>query len=502
MGKHGKRVSIDKNMNLDSGTDVFSNEELLNEYLDSLGVGHASSSTLETNKKGRKHLFSNGNPWGDDHSEDEPEDVTEIINNMLIDNAKSNQNIQKANLMSEYGETESIVNDEKTIITTTSETMTSTVEKTHMKEFSCNAFVKYVKGVKHISLSDISGNATSVVVCSGEMYIKPENIDACLEELYIYRKITGMPSAVYDEDEFVDRMLSKKIYDVDSDRYYFMKSDKFDDIIFAFVIDDDEKNRFVNYIKHALSTEEIPDTILSLLCVMERTSILCGDDLELSKWYLTTYLDQLSLKDYLESDILEHVDQQEDTQVHIDFDDYDTFLTAIYATIGGYVESIEDVTVYKTESMESSIKTQESFEKFNPYNNQIPSTKVEEGEDTGASSDVKTFPGENDESQSREVSGDDTQTSGDFYDVREGSKGVNPNVQDNSQDRDPEEEKEETKVRVDGGNRGSSELKETEIQTTDGHPEITEVDPENFTFKEEKEEKNSMVVDRIICGKK
>ena len=181
-------------------------------------------------------------------------------------------------------------------------------------------------------------------------------------------------------------------------------------------------------------------------------------------------------------------------------------MNTLFANIGSCVESLEDVKQRQAEEIMPG-KTADDFERFDPYKTQVPSTEVEEGKDTGASSDVKTFPGENDESESGRVSRDDSQTSDELHNVREGSEGVNPNIPNNSQYANSEEEKEETGVRIDGRNRGSSELEESqkeEVQTGNRHPEIVEVDPASFKFEEEKEEKTagSMVVDRIICSKK
>lgn len=510
MGKHGKRVSIDKNLNLDAGTDVFSSEELLNDYLDSLGIGHTPTSTPRTTEAGEisDRLFG-GSSQEEDY--EDSEDAGAAIADMLMQNMggiprqrreKRVENTEKVQVSSAYGVT-TTVKEEKTRVSL-SEESSSTQGQTGVKKPHSNVcLTRYVNGVKHISLRDFAGNATSAVVRSGEMYIKPEDIDSCLGELYVYRKVTGMPAAVYDEDEFVNRMMMKGIYDVDPDRYIFMKSNNFEDMILAFTIDTDEMNQFVEYVKHSLSPEEIPDTVLALLSMMATTSVLTGD-LEMANWYLATYLDENSLKDTLESDILEHVEQMKDIQVRIDFEDYDTFLTGVYGTIGGYMESVEAAKIREAEEILPG-KTQEDFERFDPYKNQTPSTAVEEeGKDTGASSDVKTFPGKNDEYESNGISGDNSQTSVESLNVGESSEGINPDVSNNSQHGNSEEEKEETGVRVDGGNRGSSELEETqkEVQIGDGHPEIAEVDPENFTFEEEKEEKHSMVVDRIICGKK
>ena len=70
MGKHGKRVSIDKNLNLDAGTDVFSSEELLNDYLDSLGIGHTPTSTPRTTETREisDRLFG-GSPQEEDYED-------------------------------------------------------------------------------------------------------------------------------------------------------------------------------------------------------------------------------------------------------------------------------------------------------------------------------------------------------------------------------------------------------------------------------------------------
>ena len=184
----------------------------------------------------------------------------------------------------------------------------------------------------------------------------------------------------------------------------------------------------------------------------------------------------------------------------------DYILNNLFANIARSVESLEDAKQRQVEEIMPG-KTAKDFEKFDPYKSQVPSTEVEEGKDRGASSDVKTFPGENDESESRRVSGYNSQTGDKLHNVREGSEGANPNIPNNSQYANSEEEKEETGVRIDGGNRGSSELEESqkeEVQTGNGHPEIVEVDPASFKFEEEKEEKTagSMVVDRIICSKK
>lgn len=494
MGKHGKRVSIDKKMNFDGGADVFSSEDLLNDYLDSLGIGSTPVPRAAETRSISDQLFG-----VDSHEEEyeDSEDAGAAIADMLMQSMGRIPSSRDTNTKRDEKVTVSVAYG-----TTNTSSIEVKTEKTSKKSHSNVCLIRYVNGVQHISLRDFAGNSTSAVVRSGEMYMDPEYVDACLKSLYVYRKLTGMPYAVYDEDEFVNRMMSKGIYDDDPDRYIFAKSNNFEDLILAFIIDDEELSQFIKYVKETLSPEEIPDTVLALLSMMSSTSVLTGD-LQMANWYLATYLDEDIMKDSLESDILAHVSQGEDTQVRIDFEDFDTCLGEIYRSIGGYMETIEDRLNRECETLST---TPEDFERFDPYKNQTPSaTPVEEGKDMGASSDVKTFPGRNDESESDGISGGDSEADDASSDVGESSEGVNPDVQNVTQHGSSEEEKEETGVRSDGGHRGSSELEavqKEEVQTGDGHPEITEVDPENFTFEEEKEEKHSMVVDRIICGKK
>ena len=511
MGKHGKRVSIDKKLNLDSSVDVFSNPELLDAYLDSLGVGHTPSpATSNTERREIEDNLFSGNSQEEEY--DDCEDAGAAIAEMLMqkmggsprpkykEHAKMPEKIQTATL---YGVTNTTVETKTTVVETPvvedSDTKlpTSSTKKPH----SNICLTRYVNGVKHISMRDFAGNATSTVVRSGEMYIKPEDVDVCLRELYIFRKLTGYPAAVYEEKEFANRMLSNNIHDV-SDRYMFMKSENFEDLILAFVFDEDEMDQFVNYVKASLTIEEIPDTVLAIVTAMSNTSILTGD-LGVAEWHLATYAGEDSLKESLENDILEHVPQDENVhRVEIDFDDYDAEINATIATIGNCVENLKDVKRREEEEIMPG-KTQDDFERFDPYKNQLPST--EEGKDTGASGDVKTFPDGNNESKSGAVSENDNDKGSKLHNVRESGEGTNPNVQQAAQNGESKEEKEETGVRIDGGNRGTSELEETkkeEAQTGNGHPEIAEVDPESFKFEEEKEEKHSMVIDRIVCGAK
>lgn len=503
MGKHGKRVSVDKSMNFDTNVDVFSSPELLNEYLDSLGIGHAPAPvpTVTERREISDRLFGGESQDEDDY--EDSEDAGAVIADMLMQKMGGSPRPRRE----QHREQKTVTTTTTAVVTETKTEIPSASANVTKKSHSNVCIVRSVNGVKHISIRDFAGNATSAVVRSGEMYVKPEDIDRVLRLIYQYRKITGMPAAVYDEDEFVDRMLMKGIYDVDQGRYIFVKSENFEDVILAYIIDEVEEDQFIKYVKGSLTEEEIPDTVLALLSMMSSTSVLTGD-LGMANWYLATYSDQNSLKDSLESDILEHVEQnQDDTSVHIDFDDFDYILNNLFANIARSVESLEDAKQRQAEEIMPG-KTAKDFEKFDPYKSQVPSTEVEEGKDRGASSDVKTFPGENDESESRRVSGYNSQTGDKLHNVREGSEGANPNISNNSQYINSEEEKEEeTGVRIDRGNWGSSELEEPQkekVQTGNGNPEITEVDPDNFKFEEEKEEKTSrsMVVDRIICSKK
>lgn len=484
--KHGKRVAVDKGF--DPGEDVFSNPDLLNAYLDSLGVGSNQGQSAPSSS-----YMVSSNTAGNEMDE---EDAGAAIADMLMEKMGGTPSRKRY---------DKPVTNTKTVETHVEKTTTTTVTSTAtpQKKSRCNiCLTRYVNGVKHLVIRDISGNAISVAVRSGEVKIKDSDVDAFLSELYCYCKFTGMPNAVYNEDEFVDRMLMKGISDADPDRYYFFKGKAFDDMILAYIIDSDEMNEFVEYIKSSLTVEEIPDTMLALVSMIYTMSPLLVD-MQMTNWYLATYCEKNQLKDTLESNILEKVEQPQDAnRVCIDFDDYDAYIEDEYKSIASYtsiVNAEESVGAESTNEIDSGVELSDPYnvEPFDPYNQGAANLQTER-ESAGASEDVKTFPENDVEHVTGDVSDTDVESYGDSSDIRESSEGSDTAVSGDTSDSESEEEKEN--VPEYGGDRGSSEFEAEEVQTGDGHPEITEVDPESFEFKEEeKEETNSMVVDRIVC---
>lgn len=498
--KNGKLVRVEKKMDFSVDPNVFSDPAMLEAYLDSLGVGNESTPS-DNQKREDPEDAVNEALRGLLHEDEDSEDVGATIADMIL---------ESTSVKITHPTNQKVVYDENPKVPYTSERPkrnqaqdTATNKPSTSKARSNVAMIRMVHGIKHIVLRDFAGNAISLPVTSGETQIDPENVDFCLKLLYYYRKISGIPAAVYRMDELNERFLAKHIYDADPDVYTFMQSGAFDDLIFVYIRDDKEMDEFIAFMKENLTRDEIADTSLIILTALATAGIM-NSDIQMVKWYLETYAEKDELKDWLEDHILSTTHQYPDgNSISIPFSDYDTELNTTFREIGGCMQQFDEEDVDADEE-DVPTRTQDDFESFDPYHvTTAPLQK--EGEETGASDDVKIFPDQPDETESSRVSGENIDTGRKSDDVGESGDTGDSDVSEDTQHTAEETEERKEDVRGERGNREIDEHKEEskpEVQVGNGHPEIDEVDPDTFKFEEEKEEKNSMVIDVVTVGRK
>lgn len=517
MSKHAKRVKVD-NIKFDQSTDVFSDPQLLDEYLSSLGVGTGSSYVPPREQDAPAVDFSALGLKDDEDSEDVGAEIADMLmqkmGGMPRKNYKKSVEIKGTKSISDV-ETRStgIANTPKPA---TASDVQSEIDKAAKKVRSNIALVKTIAGgMRWLSIRDNIGNGTSAPVVSGDTKLLEENLDNYLETLYLYRKLTGMPAAVYDADEFSDRFLSKGIHSVDYKKYLFTTDDMLfgEDKIVVYIMNPSEKNDFKAYLKQQLTTDELADTGLSITGLMRDTCIMITN-ITMGQWILDTMLDDEESKSALEESILadEGTNRDPDAKdtVMIDFDNFSNMIDNGFYHIA---DMIKDMSSSEEETPNDEFSF-ENTEKFDPYSSVTPSDEAEERKGQGASEDGETFPNLNKDSNGTStirISGEDNFAARESDNVSESSTTDDRVVRESTQSELTDSEKEErevSRVQSERGDRTTSELEEVkekeEVQTGNGRAEITEVDPESFKFDEEVKEKeeDSMVISVTTVGRK
>ena len=509
MSKHGKRVKIDERSSIfDQNTDVFSNPELLDQYLTAIGVGEGTKAVIKTTASDID--FS---ALGSTDPDDDSEDAGAAIADMLMEKMggmprRKNYDkpipVKSAKVIEPRDEKprQPVSNNEAQ-------------QKTEKKKVRSNiALVKNTgeNTMRWLSIRDHLGNGTSAPIVGGDTALKYDDLDGYLDMIYTYRKFTGLPVAVYYPDDFTKRFLRNGIHSVDDERYVFMTDDAFDDgKILVFIIDENEKNDFKEYLKQQLTLAEISDTGLSITGLMRDTSILVTN-ITMANWILDTFADDIPSKEALELDILNSPGTNQDPDIRsnpnsvlIDFDNFSNMIDSGFYHICGLIkDTSEDETA--EEPTENSSTPSETTKNFDPYASMTPS--AEEREEQGASEDGESFPDSDNESdgvRTIRISGEDNPSAGESHNVSTGSTTSGNAVCESASDQSEEEkEGEETGIPVERGDRRTPELEKSEgeeVQKGDGHSEITEVDPSSFKFEEEKEE-DSMVISVTTVSRK
>lgn len=509
MGKHGKRVKVDERSSIfDQNPDVFSNPELLDQYLSAMGVGE-STSTPQSRTTTSDIDFS---ALGITNTDEDSEDAGAAIADMLMEKmggTPRRKNYDKPTPIKSAKVVEP--RDGKTGATISNN---ETEQKPGKKKVRSNIALVRNTGdntMRWLSIRDHLGNGTSTPIGGGDTELKPENLDDYLDMIYTYRKFTGLPVAVYYPDDFTKRFLRNGIYSVDDQRYVFMTDEAFDEKILVFLIDENEKNEFKEYMKQQLTLAEISDTGLSITGLMRDTSILVTN-VTMANWILDTFVDDTPSKEALELDILNSPGTNQDPDIRsnpnsvlIDFDNFSNMIDSGFYHICSLIKDTnEDET--GEEPTENSDTSSETIENFDPYATMTPS--VEEREEQGASEDGESFPDSDNESDgvgTIRISGEDNPSAGESHNVSTGSTVSGDAVCESASDQSEEEkEGEETRISAERGDRRTPELEKSEgeeVQKRDGHTEIAEVDPSSFKFEEEKEE-DSMVISVTTVSRK
>ena len=511
MSKHGKRVKVDERSSIfDQNPDVFSNPELLDQYLTAMGVGEGTPVPISISSPADIDFSALGVTDPDDDSEDAGAAIADMLMEKMggIPRRKNYDKsipVKSAKVIAPR--------DEKPRTTiSNNETQQKTTEKKKVR--SNIALVKNTgeNTMRWLSIRDHLGNGTSAPIVGGDTALKPEDLDDYLDMIYTYRKFTGLPAAVYYPDDFTKRFLRNGIHSVDDQRYVFMTDDAFDDgKILVFIIDENEKNEFKEYLKQQLTLAEISDTGLSITGLMRDTSILVTN-ITMANWILDTFADDIPSKEALELDILNSPGTNQDPDIQsnpnsvlIDFDNFNNMIDSGFYHICGLVEDTNEDETAEEPTENSSIPS-ETTKNFDPYASLTPS--AEEREEQGASEDGESFPDSDNESDgvgTIRISGEDNPSAGESHNVSTGSTTSGNAVCESTSDQSEEEkEGEETGIPVERGDRRTPELEKgegEEVQKGDGHSEITEVDPSSFKFEEEKEE-DSMVISVTTVSRK
>lgn len=511
MGKHGKRVKVDERSSIfDQNPDVFSNPDLLDQYLTAMGVGEGTPVPISISSPADIDFSALGITDPDEDSEDAGAAIADMLMERMggtprRKNYDKSIPVKSAKVIKPR--------DEKPRATVPNN---ETQQKTEKKKVRSNIALIKNSGdntMRWLSIRDHVGNGTSAPIVGGDTALKQADLDAYLDMIYTYRKITGLPVAVYYQDDFTERFLRNGIYSVDDQRYMFLTDDAFDDgKILVFIIDENEKNEFKEYLRQQLTLAEISDTGLSITGLMRDTSILVTN-IAMANWILDTLADDIPSKEALELDILNSSGTNQDPDIRsnpnsvlIDFDNFSNMIDSGFYHICSLIkDTSEDVT--EEEPSETDNNPSETVENFDPYATMRPS--AEEREEQGASEDGESFPDSDNESDgvgTIRISGEDNPSTGEPHDVSTGSTASGDVVCENASDHSEEEkEGEETGVPVERGDRRTPELEKgegEEVQKGDGHSEIAEVDPTSFKFEEEEKAEDSMVISVTTVSRK
>lgn len=542
--KHGvERVEVTGGDSV--GLEVFKNPALLDAYFESLGIGTSPNTTKSNDseeedyrrddrykysdvdypRKKDKNPHYNGFRFPEDNEPDDTEDEESALGAQIADmvfnkiGAKVVPNGDKkpektAPVDTRNVEVTKVVKE--TRVTEEVEQVKESKDEKKKRPYCPIATVRVMGGVNHIVLRDCIGNSVSVpMVSSGDTKILDKDVDQCLRELYIYRKLTGMPSAVYLKEEIEERLDGRLICftDIDYDRFIFMTSEAFDDYVFVYDIGTENQiQQFIEFMKISIPRECMSDTILALTSNLAITSQMLVDN-SITNWFLSTYVNEDSMKNSLEAEIDNAlIEPNENNDEEIEYSDYDEMLQSGFASIGAYIMAVNDnveEAVYSgsdeedededdaEELVERPVRTEKDFETFNPY---APSNE-EEREDEGASTDGKTFPENDVDARTEGISRENDNSVGERHDVSGDSNHSDSGIQGNPSGGirvSSGETEKETAVERGLGATVTTEVREEKTEGKEegiGSPEIDEVDPESFSFEEEpKEKKGNMVI--------
>lgn len=503
----GKRVKGDfDNFDFDQNPDLFDNPELLDAYLDSLGVGKKEPTPVTANTSSGID-FSKLGDFDDYSSEDAGAQIADMLMSNMMGNSihVEEKKTEKVQVSSKYSSTVSQRPTEKSAV--------STLKDASKKLRSNIALVRTpnTTAMRWLSIRDTFGNATAVPVSSDTVTVNPDDLDDYLDSIYVYRKITGMPVAVYSKEDFDERFIRAGIRDVDPSKFIFISEPEMfgDDRILVYTVDGDEKEQFKTYLKESLTTDEIAGSGLMITAIMRDTCCMLTN-YSFAEFILNNVMEDSVSKGKLEADILDdnltNVEPNSgNSSINIDFEKFSSIIE------NGFMH-IAQTTINLDNSDDESTEDEDNDEDFDPYANQATSDETEEGKVEGASDDDGTFQdsdNEHDAAETIRISGEDTASARESDFVTESSTVSSGTVRSDTSDSntsEKEEAEEPAGVQSERGDRNTSEFKEVketeEVQEGNGHTEITEVDSETFNFEEEgEEEEDSMVINVTTVGR-
>ena len=504
----GKRVKGDfDNFDFEQNPNLFDDPVLLDAYLDSLGVGKTEPTPRKSDADAGIDFSKLGATEVDD-SEDIGAQIADMIMGTMVGtsaNVKEDKN-EKVVVSSAYGS----YNIKKDAETGKADVDTAKDLKSKLRSNIALVRTPSVTGMRWLSIRDSFGNATAVPVSSDTVTVNPADLDDYLDSIYVYRKITGMPVAVYSKEDFDDRFFRMGIYDVNPDKFIFISEPEMfgDDRILVYTVDMDEKEQFKAYLKENLTTDEIAGSGLMITAIMRDTCCMLTN-YSFAEFILNNVIEDETTKDKLESSILadSHTNvEPQNGRINIDFEKFSAFIE------NGFMH-IAQTTINLDSSDDDQDDHEDDVEEFDPYVNQVTSDNTEERKVEGASDDDETFQDSDNEYDAAEtirISGEDPAPAGESDTVTESSTVSSGTVRTGTSDFNSakkEETEEDPGVQSEWGDRNASEFEEDkeaeEVQNGDGHSEIAEVDSETFNFEEEVEEKeeDSMVINVTTVGK-
>ena len=373
--------------------------------------------------------------------------------------------------------------------------------------------IRDIHGIKHLVIRDFAGTAVSVPFNSGEYEIDDNYIDILLRDLYMIRKLTGIPAAIYDYDEFDKRMLRRNIFNMDANKFIICRDDNLA-IVLGFVIDEDEFTTFKNFILANVPRESLADTVILTVSTLFSRSIFgpYSNDENMYELYTVLYSNNDNMKDSFEERILSDPETiTEGCKLEFDVDDYEKLCETVYRHVGSIVKSLAGDGTLEEQNESYEDTDGSSYPSFDPEVSQYGT--VETGKESGAPNDKEPFPDKDnaDERIGTEQHVDTGASSG--CDLSASMSGNCGDVLSSTPDSSGE--RREEGVSDPGRDRAASELSEEkeEKETPEevGHRDTTrevpqEVDPENFTFEDEEEEtpqesQNGMVIGVTTIGK-